>query len=159
MNEILKLKWVRWTLGILAFLFVFLFAFGLGVTVGYQKAAFSSHWGDNYAHNFSVAVPDGAMMPRGNNGPLPFNMHGAAGTVIDIANTDLTVKDDDNNEQSVVVASDTIIRKIDQTIPFSAIAVGDHIVVIGGPNPEGQVEARFIRIFPASGPGSGGPQP
>jgi hypothetical protein len=156
MNEILTLKWVRWTLGILAFLFVFLFGFGLGVTVGYQRAAFSSNWGKNYAHNFSVAIPTGAMMPRG---PMPFNMHGTAGMVIDIANAELTVQDDDNNEQSVVVASDTIIRKIDQTIPFSAIAVGDHLVVIGTPNPEGQVEARFIRIFPMSGPGSGGSQP
>jgi hypothetical protein len=155
-KEILKLNWARWTLGILAFLFVFLLSFGLGVSVGYQKAIFSSDWGRNYEHNFLPMPPMSATVAGGET--APFDAHGAAGTVIDISNSDISVRDEDNDEQSVVVASDTVIRKVDQTIPLSAIAIGDHIVVIGAPNSEGQVEARFIRIFPASGSG-GGSQP
>ena len=155
-KEILKLTWVRWTLGVLAFFFIFLLAFGLGVSVGYQKAIFSSDWGRNYERNFSPMPPIGVMVPDSET--APFDVHGAAGTVIDISNSDISVRDEDNDEQSVVVASDTVIRKIDRTISLGDVAVGDRIVVIGAPNSDGQVEARFIRVFPASGAGSG-PQP
>ena len=65
------------------------------------------------------------------------------------------MKDDDNDEQSVIMASDTIIKKMNATVSLGDIVVGDRVVVIGAPNSNGQVEAHFIRVFPAPGPGSG----
>jgi hypothetical protein len=147
MKDILKTAWVRWTAGILAAVVIFLVAFGLGVSVGYQKAIFSSEWGRNYEHNFS-GMPHVGMMPEvGGNTVL--NMHGAAGTVIDVSGAGMSVKDDDNDEQSVIVASDTVIKKMESTVPLSAVIVGDRVVVIGAPNANGQVEAHFVRVFPA----------
>ncbi len=151
MKNILALSWVRWMIGVLAVIVIFFLGFGLGVSVGYQKAIFASEWGRNYELNFSGPQPRGIMMMQMVNG----DAHGAAGTVIDISSTTFSVKDSDNDEQSIAVVSDTIIKKMDTTIPLNALIVGDHVVVIGAPNAGGQVEARFIRVFPAPGPGSG----
>ena len=74
MKDILKLTWVRWIAGVLAVVVIFLVAFGFGVSVGYEKAIFSSEWGRNYEHNFSGPPPLGMM-----SGNQPINMHGAAG--------------------------------------------------------------------------------
>jgi len=153
MKDILKSRWARWTAGILAAIIVFFVAFGIGVSVGYQKAIFSSEWGMNYERNFSGAPAFGGMP-----GTTPLNMHGAVGTVIDVSDSGMSVRDGDNDEQSIVVASGTIIKEMDGLIPLSGIAVGDRVVVIGAPNPSGQVDAYFIRVFPAPGPGSPPPQ-
>lgn len=150
MKEFFNSTLGRWATSILAAIVIFLVAFGLGISVGYQKAIFSSEWGMNYERNFSSPPPLGMGAQ---------NMHGAAGTVIDVSESGLAVRDNDNDEQSIVIASDTVIKKMDATIPLGNVAVGDHVVVIGAPNSSGQVEARFIRVFPAPGPGDGSPQP
>jgi hypothetical protein len=154
MKEFFNSTGGRWATGMLAAVVIFLVAFGLGVSVGYQKAIFSSEWGMNYERNFSGLPPIGIVAQN-----MPQNMHGAAGIVIDVSGSGLSVKDNDNDEQSIIVASDTVIKKMDATIPLGNVAVGDHVVVIGAPNSSGQVEARFIRVFPAPGPGDGSPQP
>ena len=154
MKDIFKLTWVRWTAGALAAIVIFLVAFGLGVSVGYEKAIFSSEWGMNYEHNFSGMPPLGVAI-----GTTPLNTHGAAGTVIDVSGSGLSVRDDDNDEQSIMVASDTVIKKMEATINLGDIMTGDHVVVIGSPNSNGQVEAHFIRVFPEPEPDNGGPQP
>ena len=147
MNDILKSAKGRWIVGVLAAVVIFLIAFGLGVSVGYQKGIFSSEWGRNYERNFSGMPSLG--MTTGAGGGMPQNMHGAAGTVIDVTASGMSLKDNDNDEQSIIVASDTVIKKINATIPLGTIAVGDRVVVIGAPSSSGQVEARFIRVFPA----------
>ena len=146
MNDILKSTGARWTAGILAAVIVFFVAFGLGVSVGYQKAIFSSEWGMNYERNFSGMPPAGIV--SGMAGSASPTMHGAAGTVIDVTGSGMSVKDDDNDEQSIMVASDTVIKKMGTTILLDAVGIGDRVVVIGTPNSSGQVEAHFIRVFP-----------
>jgi hypothetical protein len=74
-------------------------------------------------------------------------MHGVAGEVIDIGTSTLFVKDPAGDEQVVFIASSTPIREMDQEILPDAIVVGDGVTVIGEPNSNGQVEARFIRVF------------
>ncbi|MGB7957221.1 MAG: hypothetical protein WCF77_00035 [Minisyncoccia bacterium] len=150
MKEFFNSTWGRWATGILVVVVIFLVAFGLGVSVGYQKAIFSSEWGMNYERNFSGPPPIGMVAQ---------NMHGAAGTVMDVSGSGLAVRDNDNDEQSIIIASDTVIKKMDVTIPLGNVAVGDRVVVIGAPNSSGQVEARFVRVFPAPGPGDGGSRP
>lgn len=148
MKDLMALRWVRWTVGALIAAAVFLLAFGLGVSVGYQKAIFSSEWGMNYERNFS-GPPHGMTA-----GTESENLHGAAGTILDISGRTISVKDDDNDERSVLVATDTIIKKMDATVALDTLTVGDRIIAIGAPNTAGQVEAHFIRVFPPGGTSS-----
>jgi hypothetical protein len=113
-----------------------LLIFGGGVAVGYQKAIFSSSEGMNYQHNFGMGLQRGP------------NAHGVMGDVIDVASSSFSVTDSDNDEHSIVITSDTVIRDVDQTVSVSEIAPGSRVVVIGAPNADGQVEARFVRVFP-----------
>jgi hypothetical protein len=150
MKDILTSRWMWWAAGIVAALVIFFLAFGLGVSVGYQKAIFASEWGRNYERNFSGPHPRG-IMPGTAGGA----MHGAAGTVMDIESSTLAVRDNDNDEESVVVTTDTILKEMDATTSWNNLMVGDRVVVIGAPNDTGQVEAQFIRVFPALLPGAG----
>jgi hypothetical protein len=150
MKDIIASKWIRWVVGALALAVVFFLGFGSGVSVGYQKAIFASEWGKNYEVNFSGPQARG-IMPEMAGG----DAHGAAGTIISISNAAFSVKNENNDEQSVVMASDTVIKEMDATISPSKLSVGDHVVVIGMPNVEGQVEAHFIRVLPAPEPGGG----
>ncbi len=81
---------------------------------------------------------------------MPFNQHGVAGEVIDVSSSTISVKDTDGDEHSVAVLSDTAIREGGAAIMIGGVVPGDMITVIGAPNSQGQVEARFIRVFAAS---------
>ena len=72
------------------------------------------------------------------------------GTVIDVASSSIAVRDGNNDEASVVVSSDTVIRYLGETIGEDGVVVGEGVTVIGQPNESGQIEARFIRGFPPS---------
>ena len=125
---------------------VLLVVFGLGVNVGYRKAVFASRSGENYYHNFLGTAPNGF------SGPMPMNPHGIAGMIFDISSTTLSVRDPQGNEESVVVSGDTIIRETNETVSVSELAVGDQVAVIGEPNDQGQIRARFIRVFEVASP-------
>lgn len=150
MSTILSSKKVRavlWILGGLILLFV---AFGLGVTVGYRRAGFAAGFDADYYRNFvgmgaTSAGPAGFVAP-----PPPTVIHGVAGTVIDVGTSTVSVENQEGNERSVEVPSGTVIREGDNTIVIGNMAVGDQITVIGEPDDEGQIVARFIRIFSAS---------
>jgi hypothetical protein len=136
---------VLWVIGGIAVVFL---VFGFGVAVGYHKALFSSSWGRNYYQNFygnTQGWPMGALTAH-----APWNAHGVAGSVIDVSSSTISLRDNDNDERSVVISSDTVIRKMNSTISVDMINVGDTITVIGEPNTNGQVSARFVRVFGAS---------
>ena len=85
-----------------------LLIFAGGVAVGYQRAIFSaSDWGRNYERNFFWRAPPGPMgivtMERAPSA------HGVTGQVIDVASSSFSVRDADNDEQSVAVTSGTVI--------------------------------------------------
>ena len=141
---------VIFILGGVAALLLVLYA---GIAVGYRRASFSCAWGENYSHNFFGSrpfAPDGIggpaaagdMMQRG-----PLNPHGVAGEVIDVGSSSFAVKDADNDERSIAVNSGTVIREADQMVTVDQIAPGNQVIVIGAPNVNGQVEARFVRVF------------
>jgi len=135
------------TLTVIGIVLGVLVVFSLGAAVGYRRALFASRFGEEYSRNFGVPGPMGMGVPTG---PMSFSMHGVAGRVIDVASASLAVDDPQGNEQSVAVVPATVIREDDDTILIDAIEVGDMITAIGGPNQDGQIEARFIRVFPAS---------
>lgn len=78
----------------------------------------------------------------------PLNQHGAVGVVIDVTSSTIATKDLDGDEESVMVATDTVIREMNRTVTLGDVVVGDGITVIGAPNDQGQIYARFIRVFP-----------
>jgi len=79
--------------------------------------------------------------------PMPAAMHGVVGTVIDVGSSTISVKDQQDNEQSVAISSGTVIRDGDSDVAIMDVAPGDQIAVIGEPNNAGQISARFIRVL------------
>ncbi len=136
-----KIRAVLWMLSGLIILFV---VFGLGITVGYERAGFASGFDRNYSRIF-FGKPIGIMAPS-----MPIVIHGVVGTVIDIGTSTISVENQNHNERSVVVSSGTDIRYGQESVSIGNIAVGDMIAAIGEPNTIGQIDARFIRVFPAS---------
>ncbi|HUC31257.1 MAG TPA: hypothetical protein VMR99_01040 [Candidatus Paceibacterota bacterium] len=145
MNNFLESKKVRAVLWILGGLIILFIVFGLGIVVGYDRAGFAAGFNNNYFRIFYGAQPGGPvglMTP-----PMPVAMHGVVGTVIDLGTSTISVKDQKDNEQSVAVSSGTVIRSGASDVTIGSVAIGDQIAVIGEPNNEGQIVARFIRIF------------
>jgi hypothetical protein len=139
MSNFLESKKIRAIIFILSGLIILFVVFGLGIAVGYDRAGFASSFDRNYYKNFYGAPPGG-----------PVAIHGIVGTVIDVASSTLSLRDPDNNEKSVEISSGTVIRENEIDIVLQNITVGDHVAVIGEPNDQGQIFARFIRVFTAS---------
>ena len=137
MKELLQSAKIKAILWILGGVIVLLLMFTLGAMVGYRQAVFAGRFGDNYYHNFY-----GPTVGR----PF-FNPHGAAGEVIDLSSSTISIKDFDGDEHSILVFPGTVIRKGDNTIVLTGINVGDMITVIGTPNESGQVEAKLVRVL------------
>ncbi len=126
---------------------VIMLIFYAGMTVGFYKASFGHAWGDNYERNFGM-MPDRPMF-GGDNFP---NAHGAAGKIIKIELPTIIVQDKDNTEKVVLIKDDTQIQKIREQATKNDLKIDDFIVVIGTPNEQGQIEAKFIRVMPIGMP-------
>jgi uncharacterized membrane protein len=147
MSNFLESKVVRTILWILGGLIVLVVVFGLGIAVGYDRAGFAAGFDQNYYQNFYGASPGGSIGSIAPPMPAPAAIHGVVGMVIDLGTSTISVKDQQNNEQSVAISSGTDIRSGDSNITIGNVAIGDQIAVIGEPNSVGQIDARFIRIL------------
>jgi uncharacterized membrane protein len=147
MSNFLESKVVRTILWILGGLIVVVVVFGLGISVGYDRAGFASGFDQNYDRNFYGASPGGSVGLVAPPMPMPAAIHGVVGTVIDLGSSTISVENQQGNEQSVAVSSNTDIRNGNGSIVIGNISIGDQIAVIGEPNSVGQVDARFIRIL------------
>jgi hypothetical protein len=148
MSHFLESKKIRTALWVLGSLIVLLVIFGLGISVGYDRANFGSHFEQNYYHDFYGGPATGSAQYA--MGPAPMAEHGIAGAVIDVTSSTISVEDSNNNEHSITVSSGTVIREDNATIGTGDIKIDDQVVVIGEPNAQGQVDARFIRVFTSS---------
>lgn len=132
-----------WGVGIVI---VLLAVFMAGEFVGFRKASFSYRWGESYYKNFA-----------GSRGGIFQNMggrdfltgHGTFGSIIKITTSTLLVQNRYNAEKIVLVGKDTVIRRLDETVSAVDLREGDRVAVIGSPNDAGQIEAKFIRVFPS----------
>ncbi len=135
--------------GLVCFILI-IAAFGIGVKVGISKAGFSYRWADNYHRNFAGPrhgfFDDWRAAPSGDF----INAHGSFGEVIQVNEKEFVVKGNDNVEKVIVIKDDTVITKGHET-QKDGVKVGDRVVIIGSPNNEGKIEARFVRIFPDDG--------
>lgn len=133
------------TIGVLIAL-VALLIFQAGMFVGYRKAAFSYHFGDNYYRAFGEKGPRAFQVPvRGGF----LEAHGAAGSVVSVNLPTVVVADRDNVEKIVLITEDTIIREFENNITSADLSVDDFIVVLGAPNENSQIEAKLIRVLPS----------
>lgn len=140
MKNFLQSPKTRAILVIIAGAIVLLVVFAFGASVGYHRGLFASRFGRYYAANFY----DGPV------GKGTFISNGVAGDVIAVSSATIAVEDQDGDEQFVAVSPDTLIREANNTVMMQNMNVGDAVTVIGEPNGEGQIQARFIRVFPVS---------
>lgn len=76
--------------------------------------------------------------------------HGVSGRVVSLSLPTFIVAAPNNLEKTVVVSDKTIIRKFRDTVTQNDIQPDDFVVVLGEPEPTGEIEARFVRIAPES---------
>ncbi len=136
-----------------AIFLVILCSFALGVKVGFYKASFSGHFGENYERNFlGGEFRDGRLMPRfgkmmDSDDRGMRNPHGVAGEIISISGDTLVIKNPDNQESSLRIDDATVINRGKQTLALSDLVIGENIVVVGKPGDDGVISARLIRVF------------
>lgn len=149
-NEFFKSKIFTGSLITIGMIVVLLLVFRAGMIFGYHRAVFSIGWGQNYEKNF--VGPNKMIGMMGPRGKALIVAHGSNGQIIKIdtasGTSTITVKDQDGTEKSVLVTDNTLIRKFTQNIKRIDLREDDHVSVIGSPNPNGQIEAKLIRIFP-----------
>lgn len=131
----------------LAIFAALLLDFRLGEIVGNRKAAFSYGWAESYHRNFA-GPPQGFMPFR----PRPqgdefMEAHGAFATVLEATGTEIVAQGSDGRERTILVTPDTSIECERDSLKLPDIQPGDRIVVIGDPDDQGRVVAKFIRIF------------
>jgi hypothetical protein len=154
-NKFFQSKTFRIGLIFIGALIVLLLVFKAGVFVGYKKAQFSYRWGENYHRNF--AGPRSGFFGdfrRGLGDRDYINAHGTFGSIIKIdpaagsgQAATLIVKGSDNTEKTILVSDKTTIKSRREAIKIKDLKVDDRIVIIGSPNEQGQIEAKFIRLF------------
>lgn len=74
--------------------------------------------------------------------------HGAGGRVISINLPSFVLADRDRIEKNILIASSTLIQRFHQSASSSDIKVGDFVIVLGTPNTDGEILAKFIRLLP-----------
>jgi hypothetical protein len=121
--------------------------FSLGVFVGYHKARFSYAWGENYHNNFGG--PRGGLF-KDFSGKEFMDAHGTYGQIVKVTDSTLVVKGSDSVEKIVVVNDDTSIMRLRDAIKISDLKINDNVIIIGEPNEQGQIGAKFIRFLPAT---------
>lgn len=122
---------------------VSLLIFSAGVSVGFHRASFGRAWGENYERNFGM-MPDRPIF-GGDNFP---NAHGVIGKILKIQLPNIIVQGKDNTEKVVLTNNDTEIQKARIKIKNTDLKIDDFVVVIGSPDAQGQIEAKFIRVMP-----------
>lgn len=122
---------------------IFLMVFQAGVFVGYRKATFSDHLGNNYYRAFNS---------RGNFAGLPPSDfpggHGAVGKIVRINLPTIIVTGPDNVEKIVLIKDNTEIKRFRGKVSVTDLKVDDLAIILGTPNDQGQIEAKLIRLLP-----------
>ncbi|MDE2031353.1 MAG: hypothetical protein KGI58_03810 [Patescibacteria group bacterium] len=119
--------------------------FQAGVFVGFHKAQFNENWGRHYENNFG---PRSKGMLGHMPGQFPTG-HGTIGKIVKVDLPNIIVVDSDNVEKVIVVDKDTSIISMGENMTTNDLKVDGHVVVIGSPNDQGQIIAKFIRIMPS----------
>lgn len=132
-------KWLLWGLGGLV---VVVLIFHVGVVIGARHNFRPTHgmMGREFRAPFG-----GFMMPEGF---MP-QMHGAVGTVASVTLPTFIVTEQDGEQETVFLATTTLVRNDIQGATSTALMPGAHVIVLGWPDENVErIDARFIRIVP-----------
>ena len=148
-------------------LIILLIVFQAGKFVGYHKAMFYKHSGENYYRTMNIR--GGQTNPFDNqdqvqqsafNGQGQFNNfmqdsnipggNGAVGKIVSINLPTIVVASPDNVEKTVNISNDTLIREFRDTIGAKDLKIGEYVIILGtfSDQDNGLIEARLIRIIP-----------
>ena len=127
----------------LAFTF---FVFFLGFFVGQKKAFFSYRWAENYHRVFEGPRKKTFFKNFFGNVFLP--SHGAIGEIIQINDNTLVLKERNGFEKIILLNEKTKIQLERKEIKKEDLKEGEIIGVIGSPTEKGEIQAKFIRVFP-----------
>src|SRR5581483_7749423 len=126
--------------------------FTLGIWIGQERARFSFRWAENYHRNFAGPA-------KGFFGDAPerefLNSHGTFGSIISVTGSSFVVQDQHVVEKTITTSTQTTVRNATGTVAESSLKVGDWVVIIGSPNQQGQIDAKFVRVI-SSVPKTGG---
>ena len=124
--------------------------FHTGEEFGYKKEQLM----DNVSNGYYKTLGPGDVRRTGPFGYLfddQTGTHGVSGKVISVTADKILVEDNEGIEKTVLVDSNTTIKKQRATISESDIKPDDFMIVIGSPTTDGQVDAKIIRILPPPG--------
>ena len=150
LKEIFKPAHFNKLLIILAAAVVLLFVLSLGVFVGHEKERFSQRWGENYYRNIMGPAGRAGGPGRMDFDRRGFSAHSGLGQIIKIEDNAIIVQARGDIEKTVLVTVQTVLVKNRQNIDLADLMIDDKVAVIGRPNNQGQIEARLIRVLPAS---------
>ena len=120
--------------------------FRAGMQVGIRKADFSYQWGEQYHRNFGG--PSGGFIQNGLRVPPP-NSHGTFGKIISAEFPEFIVLSPEGVEKVIYVGEEvSIVKNLRDKGEISDLTIDAHVVVIGEPNENAQIEAKLIRIVP-----------
>lgn len=125
-------KVVRDIIIIIGIIIVALSILFIGISIGARRARFAGDFRNNFERNIKG----------------PTSIHGAVGQILSVNLPQIIITGPDNLEKTVLLATSTVVRQFQQNIQNSVLKVGDLITVIGDPNANGQIEAKFIRVMP-----------
>jgi len=144
-KELVRSKWFQGILTGVGMAVIALVIFQAGMFVGYRKAAFAFKFGDNYYRTLGDRGPKPFQIPLGSKF---IDAHGTAGRIIDVNVPTFVVEGPDAVEKVIRIGSDTEIRRFREAATSSDLVADDFVVVIGTPNDNAEVDAKFIRIMP-----------
>ncbi|PIT88236.1 MAG: hypothetical protein COU29_03140 [Candidatus Magasanikbacteria bacterium CG10_big_fil_rev_8_21_14_0_10_36_32] len=144
-NQIFQSKIFKGIVIGIGVLFVLSIGFKVGFIIGVKKADFSCRWSDNYQRNFGG--PKAGILV-GFKGKEFVDANGTVGQIININSSTLVVKGVNDVEKIILTDDATSIQRFRDTIKIDDLTVGDNIIVIGQPNNDGQIEAKFVRVMP-----------
>ena len=143
---LMKSKKLKIALLTFAAITALLFVFKAGEALGEHNARFSYRWGENY-HRIFGGPRSGFF--KDFSGSDFLSSHGVFGVVLKIDGATMIVKNKFDTEQSVLISDATTIRRGRAAAAIGDIKPDSRVIIIGAPNDQGQIGAKFIRVFDA----------
>lgn len=129
-------KWLRTGILVVGAVLILCVVFGAGVFVG----------------RWSVYTTDARPLIRPRRGLFFSGAHGAIGTLQNVEGQTIGVRLRDGTLQPIVVDNQTRIERNRKKIVLTDLKTGDSIQVIGTPDAQGQIHAKWIRVLDRSTP-------
>lgn len=89
------------------------------------------------------------MLGQGNSNGGKFffaNSNGIKGTITSVSGNNVSIKGANGTSESITITPDTIIKNGSQDITISDLKKGDQATVIGDPDAQGGITAKFIGV-------------